>query len=51
MNQFVVSLYIVYSIPVFVKVKAYKRFRNGKKESVRSYYRRVHGYDIVFALS
>lgn len=28
-------------IPVFIKVKGYTRIRFGKKEKVRSYYRRV----------
>ena len=39
----VVSLYYVYRVPRIVKVKAYKRFRRGKIESVRSHYRRVWG--------
>lgn len=37
------SLYIEYAAPLFIKVKAYNRFRNGKNERVRAYYRRVCG--------
>ena len=37
------SLYFVYRIQKFVRVKSYKRFRNGKRERVRSHYRRVRG--------
>ena len=39
----VVSLYFVYGITRFVKVKAYKRVRFGKVETVRTHYRRVWG--------
>ncbi len=38
-----VGVLIEYAAPMFVKVKAYKRIRNGKLERVRSYYRRVCG--------
>lgn len=41
--QIKVSLYYVYRIPKRVKVKAYKRLRQGKIEKVRSQYRRVRG--------
>jgi len=34
-----VSLCIEFKAPKIVKVKAYSRFRYGKKEKVRSYYR------------
>ena len=40
---FVLSLYSEYGIQKLVKVKAYKRVRRGKKEKVRSHYRRVRG--------
>jgi hypothetical protein len=43
MSQIVVSLYFVYGIARFVKVKAYKRVRFGKVERVRSHYRCVWG--------
>ena len=39
----VVTLYFVYEIIRFVKVKAYKRIRLGKVERIRSHYRRVWG--------
>ena len=39
----VVTLYFVYGISRFVKVKAYKRVRFGKVERVRAHYRRVWG--------
>jgi hypothetical protein len=38
-----VNLYIAFKVPFFVKVKAYKRVRNGKVEKVRSHYRSVVG--------
>ena len=42
-SYIVVTLYFVYGIPRIVKVKAYKRIRNGKVEKVRSHYRIVVG--------
>ena len=41
--QVVLRLYNVYGIQKFVKVKSYKRFRQGKQERVRSHFRRVRG--------
>ncbi len=38
-----VSLHFEFKAPKLVKVKAYKRTRNGKVEKVRSYYRHVEG--------
>ena len=38
-----VSLYSESRAPKLVKVKAYKRFRNGKVEKVRSHIRNVEG--------
>ena len=38
-----VSLYLEFKAPKLVEVKAYKRFRHGKVENVRSYYRNVEG--------
>ena len=37
------SLYLEFEAPKLVKVKAYKRIRNGKVEMVRSHYRIVVG--------
>ena len=42
-----VSLYLGFKAPKLVKVKAYKRIRNGKVEIVRSHYRHVEGRVIV----
>ena len=36
-----VSLYFSFKTPEKIKVKAHKRIRNGKVETVRSHYRRV----------
>ena len=41
--RFRVSLYLGFKAPKLVKVKAYKRVRNGKVEKVRSYCRNVEG--------
>ena len=38
-----VSLYLEFEAPKLVKVKAFKRIRNGKVEIVRSHYRCVWG--------
>ena len=38
-----VSLYLEFEAPKLVKVKTYKRIRNGKVEKVRSHYRCVWG--------
>lgn len=42
-----VSLYLGFKAPKLVKVKAYKRIRNGKVEKVRSHYRNVEGRLVV----
>lgn len=42
-----VSLYLGFKAPKLVEVKAYKRFRHGKVENVRSYYRNVEGRLVV----
>ena len=42
-----VSLYLGFKAPKLVKVKAYKRFRNGKVEIVRSHYRNVEGRLVI----
>ena len=42
-----VSLYLGFKAPKLVEVKAYKRFRYGKVEKVRSYYRNVEGRLVV----
>ncbi len=42
-----VSLCLGFKVPKLVKVNAYQRVRNGKKETVRSYYRYVEGRVIV----
>ncbi len=42
-----VSLYYEYKAPKLVKVKAYKRVRNGKVEIVRSHYRNVEGRLVI----
>ena len=39
----IVSLSLEFKAPKLVKVKAYKRIRNGKVEKVRSHYRIVVG--------
>lgn len=38
-----VLMLIEIRVPVFVKVKGYTRTRLGKKEKVRSHYRRIWG--------
>ena len=45
--RFRVSLYLGFKAPKLVKVKAYKRIRNGKVEKVRSHYRNVEGRLVV----
>ena len=42
-----VSLYLGFKAPKLVKVKAYKRVRNGKVEKVHSHYRNVEGRMVV----
>ena len=42
-----VSLCLGFKAPKLVKVKAYKRIRNGKVEKVRSHYRNVEGRLVV----
>ena len=42
-----VRLYYEYKAPKLVKVKAYKRVRNGKVEIVRSHYRNVEGRLVI----
>lgn len=42
-----VSLCLGFKAPKLVKVKAYKRVRNGKVEKVRSHYRNVEGRLVV----
>ena len=42
-----VSLCLGFKTPKLVKVKAYKRVRNGKVELVRSHYRIVEGRLVV----
>ena len=42
-----VSLYLGFKAPKLVKVKAYKRVRNGKVEIVRSHYRNVEGRLVI----
>ena len=42
-----VSLCLGFKAPKLVKVKAYKRVRNGKAEIVRSHYRNVEGRLVV----
>ena len=42
-----VSLSFEFKAPKLVKVKAYKRIRNGKVEKVRSHYRNVEGRLVV----
>lgn len=42
-----VSLYLGFKAPKLVKVKTYKRIRNGKVEIVRSHYRNVEGRLVI----
>lgn len=46
-NWLKVSLYLEFKAPKLVRVKAYKRARNGKVEKVRSHYRNVEGRLVV----
>lgn len=46
-NWLKVSLYLEFKAPKLVRVKAYKRVRNGKVEKVRSHYRNVEGRLVV----
>ena len=46
-NWLKVSLYLGFKAPKLVKVKAYKRIRNGKVEKVRSHYRNVEGRLVI----